>query len=446
MSNAAFNQLNVLLLWDQPNPIAATVHDHIDALIRYSHHAVWSLPILGVLPPELDLDRFDVIIIHYTLVVSSENYLSLGAKGRIARARAVKAVFIQDEYRFVDRSIAAFRELGISVLFTCVSSSEIEKVYPDAVLPGVRKVNVLTGYVNSDLVARSVPTLSERPIEVGYRGRKVPAWLGELGQEKYRIGLRFLADANAYGLKCDIAYREEDRLYGEDWISFLLRCKAVLGVESGASVFDFSGEIQEAVEAAIWRDPAISFEELRDRYFADLQHNIKLNQISPRCFEAAALRTLMILYEGEYSGILKAGRHYVPLRKDHGNICEVVAILRDPVRAGAIVEAAYREIALSPDYSFQTHVALVDDILSIAHAESGLPLVRRYTLPEFAWVTRPGVLYRNRLWRRRLGGLAYLILFKGLLGWVRAERRDVIHVYLARAARPILRLLGMLGV
>src|SRR5690606_11640045 len=151
-----------------------------------------------------------------------------------------------------------------------------------------------------------------------------------------------------YGLVCDISYREEDRLYGNAWIKFLSRCKAVLGVESGASVFDFTGDIQRNVERHLARDPTATFETLRDLYFRDAEGKISLAQISPRSFESAALRTLMILYDGEYSGILVPWRHYVPLRKDHSNMDEVVAALRDPVRCREIVDCAYREVALDP--------------------------------------------------------------------------------------------------
>ncbi|MBT8506740.1 hypothetical protein B1F79_04690 [Coxiella-like endosymbiont of Rhipicephalus sanguineus] len=50
---------------------------------------------------------------------------------------------------------------------------------------------------------------------------------------------------------------------------------------------------------------------------------IDYNQISPRHFEAVATKTLQILYEGEYSNILKPWVHYVPLKKDYSNFDEV---------------------------------------------------------------------------------------------------------------------------
>src|SRR6185312_2046228 len=97
-------------------------------------------------------------------------------------------------YRFVDATIAAMQEIGIDILFTNVPESEFERVYPVARLPGVIKVNVLTGYVPEHLLGMPVPKRSERPVDVGYRARKVPAWLGALGYEKYEIGRRFRDD------------------------------------------------------------------------------------------------------------------------------------------------------------------------------------------------------------------------------------------------------------
>ena len=104
-------------------------------------------------------------------------------------------------------------------------------------LPELRRtVNVLTGYVAPELLTRPIVPYDRRSVDVGYRARRLPLWLGRLGMEKAAIADRFLADAPAYGLSVDISTSEEDRLYGERWLAFLGTAKAMLGVESGASV------------------------------------------------------------------------------------------------------------------------------------------------------------------------------------------------------------------
>ena len=357
----------LLLLCDFRPYEAATVIDHIEAIRAWSHNDVFVLPIFGDLPDELDLDAFDGLVIHYNVVMSNEAYLSPLARWRIRQFRGVKAAFIQDEYRFVNATRSVMQTLGINVLFTSVPQDQVELVYPKSALPEMKRtVSVLTGYVAQQLLSLPVRPYHHRTIDVGYRGRRLPAWLGSLAQEKSMIADRFAAEAPEYGLAVDISCREEDRLYGQAWIDFLGRSKAMLGVESGASVFDFDGSIEKTVREAIAAHPDTSFEELRGRYLADVDGRIRLNQISPRCFEAAALGTLMVLYPGDYSGILEPWRHYVPLQKDHANMDEVVQAIRDGDTWERITTQARQEVALSPRYSFRAMVETVDRALDLA--------------------------------------------------------------------------------
>jgi Glycosyl transferases group 1 len=145
---------------------------------------------------------------------------------------------------------------------------------------------------------------------------------------------------------------------------------------NGASFIDFRGTVQPAVEAAELANPNVSFEEINARHLEGRDGEIIIHVISPRCFEAAALRTLMILYPGTYSGVLEPWRHYVPLARDHSNLDEAVAVLRDPERAGTIIDAAYREVALNKSYWFRSLVADfdadIDEHVPAKLAEAGL--------------------------------------------------------------------------
>lgn len=356
----------LLLLCDFRPHEAATVIDHIEAIRQWSRYDVFVMPMFGDLPDELDLGAFDGLVVHYNLVMSNHAYLSPLARWRIRQFSGVKAAFIQDEYRFVDRTIGIMRTLGISVLFTCVPEDQVELVYADAALPDMRRrITVLTGYVPTHLPSVPRRPYEDRPIEVGYRGRRLPAWLGRLAQEKAVIADRFAADAATYGLAVDISCNEEDRLYGQGWVDFISRSRATLGVESGASVFDFDGSIEQAVREYLSAHPDAPFEELERRFLAGVDGRIRLNQISPRCFEAAALGTLMVLYPGAYSGILEPWRHYVPLEKDHSNTAEVVQAIRDREVWERITTQAYEEVALNPQYSFRSMVEVVDSGLDL---------------------------------------------------------------------------------
>lgn len=353
-------RLDLLLLCDFVKGNASTIIDHVAGLEKFSRHAIYIFNSKGDVSDRLDLERFDGVIIHYSLVACMDTYIGPNLRAAIRKFRGLKAVFIQDEYRWINDTTDALRDLGVHILFGCVPQEIVDEVYAPDRLPDVVRETVLTGYVPHQLLHKKLPRFEDRSIDVGYRARKVPDWLGSFGQEKWIIAERFQKDAKSYDLICDISTQEEDRIYGDGWIKFLANCKAVLGTESGASIFDYTGEIQRNVEGHLARCPGTSFETLRDLYFKSEDGRVVLSVISPRCFEAAALQTLMILYDGHYSGRLEPWRHYVPLRKDHSNMAEVVEVLRDPQRAQEIIDCAYREVALNPDNCFEAMVRQVD--------------------------------------------------------------------------------------
>ena len=84
-------------------------------------------------------------------------------------------------------------------------------------LPGVRRETVLAGYVPKHLLKIKVPNYEDRPLDIGYRARKLPAWLGYFGQEKWIIADKFVKSAEKYDLKYDVSWKESDRIYGDKW-------------------------------------------------------------------------------------------------------------------------------------------------------------------------------------------------------------------------------------
>lgn len=386
---------------------------------------------LGEIPASVDLERFDAVIVHYTLVACHDRYLTSRSRERLQKYKGLKAIFIQDEYRHVNDTIKAMRDIGVHLLFTCVPQSEIEKVYPETALPGVKKVNVLTGYVPKSLVQRDPLHPSMRKPIVGYRGRKVPVWLGDLGQEKYWIGIRFRRDAANYkNIQCDISFREEDRLYGDAWLDFLLRCRAVLGVESGASVFDFTGEVQRKVDADLRQNPALDYETLKQRHFSELEGRIRLAQISPRCFESAALRTIMVLYPGDYSGRLVPWRHYIPLEKNHSNMDEVVNAICDGELCDEMAERAFQEVALAKENSYEGFVKLVDDAMDHAFRSEMAASAEVYNELQFRRDVALDFMTLRRRALRAVLTYIHFVAFRVVLGWASPETRDWMHARL----------------
>lgn len=389
-SNAASpgRPLSILVLCDDGAWNASNQLDHIRAFVKYSRHKVYTFnPCFLKNAPGLDLNEFDVVVIHWSIVINNSAYLSPELRRRIRDFEGLKIQFLQDDYRRVDEFSACMRDLRVNVLYTLVPHDEIPKVWTEDRLPGVLKISTLAGYVAEDLLQVNPTPIGTRPIDVGYRTRRVPFWLGKFGQEKVWIGDEFLRRAKEYNLHCDISSREEDRLYGKKWIRFLLSCKSVLGTEGGASIVDFDGTIEARVRSYMAEHPRADFEEVHDKILAPHEGFVRFNVISPRIFEAAALHTPMVLFRGNYSGIAQPWTHYIPLEKDFSNMNQVVDRLNDQGFLNSMTERAFADLCASGKYTLREFIRGFDEIID-EHAKprgstkkSGYRLARLARLP-----------------------------------------------------------------
>ena len=382
-------KLNILFLSNRPtsNTQAATVTEYLDSLETYSNHKVYEISMLHHFPAKVDLDRFDVVITHYSLSLGPLMYHYLGRDlvNKLKQFKGLKAAFLQDEYREIKTYWKHLNELGMDVLFSCVPNHEIEKVYPAAEVPNLLVSNVLTGYVSKALMDYQAKPIKDRPYDVTYRTRKMPYWLGRLGQEKWFIAEEFARRSSDTGLHVDLSVKEGERLYGDAWTNFVASSRCVLGVESGASIIDFDGMLEKRVDQYVAKNPSASFEEVFDRLLEPYEGSLDLHQISPRCFEAAALKTPMVLFEGRYSGILQPDRHYIPLKKDFSNFDDVIAKIKDHAYLQQIADCTYEEVAKNPEYSYPAFISHVDQVLSEEFTKRGKVAVEQgYSSEEFA--------------------------------------------------------------
>lgn len=383
--------MKVLLLCDYNPRQAAMVVDHINAFYIYSKHEIYIMSHLtsnnGDIPKfclkledgesknvMLDISIFDVLVVHYSLTLSLESYISEKTKRKIKDFNGLKVLFIQDEYRFVDRTIKSINELDIGIVYSCILENEIEKVYPASKLPNTKVIQTLTGFVPEGLKVFEPKPLIDRKVDVSYRGRKYPAWHGRQGLEKWVIADQFLKLIKPYKFKTNISYREKDRLYGLKWVELIRNSKAVLAVESGCSIFDMDGSISTRSESYNLlmkqsKNDTQPYEVMREKFFSGLEDQIDLAQISPRVFEAITLRTLVIAYEGEYSGVLKPWKHYVPLKKDHSNIEEIATLLHSPDKIAMIISDAYNDVAMNYEYSYKRFIEQFDIDVETAYLE-----------------------------------------------------------------------------
>ncbi|WP_425062377.1 glycosyltransferase [Pyruvatibacter mobilis] len=371
---------SILILYDEKYSHFPGVYWHLKSFSDYSRNRYFYLPAstlnAGVVDGQMfgdvkdeyldrdgvgvwDFNAFDAVVVHYGLRTSVKGYIPKYIKKRMAEFGGPKILFVQDEYENTDMTKKNMVEMGITTVFTCVPEESREFVYSSPDLQDLTYQSTLTGYVPEDTsFTRMAKPLKDRSIAIGYRGRQLPHHYGRLGFEKMIIGERVKQEALARELTVDIETDDSKRIY-RGWHEFLGNCRATLGTESGSNIFDFDDSLRAKAQALADRP----FEEVYGEHFEPHEGLVRMNQISPKFFEAILMKTALICFPGNYSGILKANRHYIPLEKDFSNIDEVFEKLMDDEYIQELTERAYREIISSGRYSYRAFINEFDDWL-----------------------------------------------------------------------------------
>lgn len=279
----------------------------------------------------------------------------------IADFKGLKVLFVQDEYDLTERLRKLIMSLDFGLVYTCVPDLSIEEIYPSQRFLHTKFVSTLTGFAPA---ATTAPDYwvdpGDRPLLVGYRGRALPFWYGDLGQEKQEIAERFRRECEQRSLPCDIEWDDRHRIYGAAWTQFMGNCRATLGTESGSNLFDDDGSLRARFTSWLKENPGGTYKAAREAVLPEVTERPLMNQISPRVFEAICSGTALVLYEGNYSGVVRPNEHYIPLRKDFANIDEVFAKLDNHDFLRALTRRAYRDVIESGAFSYPAFVAEYD--------------------------------------------------------------------------------------
>ncbi|WP_162260114.1 discoidin domain-containing protein [Bosea sp. Root670] len=330
------------------------------------------------LPEALRLDDFDGLIIHPTVSYSPTTVADLdaGLERGLAAFEGVKILMKQDEQVMAGLLPELVRGKGFDLVLTCLPPGEQEKVYPRSQIGDCRLTQMLTGYISPKM--RQGFSTATRDIDVSYRGSIQALAFGRLGYEKRGIGYDVAAALAGRGeITYDISSRWEDRLSGAAWDNLLARSGVVLGVESGANLFDFDGEVALLCEDYARRHAGEDqasyayYQRAHEEFLYRNEGNVDYAQISPRHFEAAAAGAAQLLYEGRYSSIFRPHEHFFPLRRDLQDFDAAVDFIRDPIARARMTERAFEEIILEPTYWYESFVTAADDAIDERLATKG---------------------------------------------------------------------------
>jgi hypothetical protein len=362
--------MSVLVAYAQLQPWRGTVRDH---LYSFRRHGTRPYEYVNLAVPGLarayTRRRFDAVLWHNTVLAWLRWAPESQQQGLLSRARALRATtdchvaLPQDEFIHSDRVNAFLAGLGARHVFSVAPASEWPAIYDG--LDGVDIHPALTGYLDEATVARIDAIVAEgrtRTLDIGYRTVPAKPYLGRHAMLKAGLADAVAARAPRRQLRVDLSTRAEDTFYGDDWYRFLATCRYTIGIEGGASILDRDGSVQACVDA---QRPDTPFEELEAACFPGRDGELALFAISPRHLEACATRTVQILVEGEYSGVLKPGIHYIELRRDLSNLDAVLdQVAHEDCRD--IADQAYADIVASGRYTYRRLVQDVERVLPVS--------------------------------------------------------------------------------
>lgn len=398
----------ILVIYYQPAvKNANTITEHVESFGKYSKFNVWTVNVAYGFPRELRKLQFTSIILHYSLFGSFPFDLPEKFRKYIEQQNNIlKVAFFQDEYRHCRSRFALIDRLSVNIIYSILEPKYFESVYlKNSKVQAIYQT--LTGYVCNELIEKSkkfIKTFEDREVDVGYRARVLPFYMGKGAQEKTDIAIGFLEFSSHLNFRNDIKVNESDRLYGDRWISFIANCKFMLGVESGTSIFDMTGEIQQKVSAYIKENPNATFNDVSRNILEPYEGKINYRAISPRIFECASLKTCMILFRGDYQNIIEADKHYIMLEKDFSNFAEVVAKMKDRQFVEKIIDQAYQDLIVNSKYTYSAFIAEVDSLISKQSRSNLSPRDNSFFVVD-------KILNRDILFRRTI---AYIMMIRYL--------------------------------
>ncbi len=366
----------LLVAYSNASNFVSTTAEYLESLARCSDFEVRYAHVTSGAELDFDLNEFDAVFHSYCARLTVDGYLSPSYLEKMKSFRGVKLVAAQDEYEQTNKVKAAIQQIGFHVMFTNAAGDMIERLYPRKDFSNTEFVTVLTGYVPEYLETRgrNARPLRDRHIHIGYRCRKLPAYYGRLGHEKFEIGRRMREICVARGIPHDIEWDNDKRLYGDAWYEFIGACRANLGSETGCNAFDFDGQLKETYERlSAARGEPVPFEEFC-QYTDPIETEFDIAQIAPRIFEAAAMRTPLILFSGRYLDVIAPDEHYIELKKDFSNVDAVLARLDDLDALERMADRAYDRLVGSREFSYGRFARLVSDTIVRKAGELGVRL------------------------------------------------------------------------
>lgn len=235
-------------------------------------------------------------------------------------------VFLGNEYDLMEEKKRFIREVGADYLCTQLPIHAARFVYGDSSTNNIIEMP----HALNPAIFKPITKRENRRVKFGFIGAQYPNWIGDTERNDFINYFRMnLAQYNN-----DIQIGSGNILR-EHWAEFLNKCQGTIGAEAGTYFLDKGGLLISRAKRAssVNRDAK-----------GNADHTIPFvngKAISSRHFEPLGTKTVQLLLEGDYNGILQPDVHYLSVKKDFSNLSDKIAEFNDPARQAEIANVSY---------------------------------------------------------------------------------------------------------
>lgn len=288
-----------------------------------------------------EVDQFDLIVVLHSAAGDSLALLRRSVE-RLRRRHAKLVVFIGNEYDLMSEKFDFIRASRADYVCSQLPIESARWLYATC---GGADVVPMPHALNPNVYQPG--PFSNRPLDLGFIGALYPWFIGDVERTGFIEAVRVRTEY--WGLECDVRAKTVPRA---EWAAFLNRCKGTIGGESGTYYLDRRGDLIADAKAFLMTNPLVGFGEVYSRFFKDTPvEHVSGKCISSRHFEAIGTRTCQVLLEGDYNGILRAGEHYISVRKDLADLDDAILAFKDAGLRETIADRAYKHVMDSHTYA-----------------------------------------------------------------------------------------------
>lgn len=406
----------ILILHDLTVGSRRTNRDHVYNFAKYEKGNLYVFHAANApVTKALKTLKFDGVIINYCFLGYRASPLYPVLKEKYAWLRDLdcpKIAICQDDYTESAVLDEWLDFIDVSTIYSPIQK-DVAELYPKNWGRKSFKLG-LTAYTDSAEMAaleKYARPFASREIDVGTRVRYLPPQFGGYGRRKGETAEDFRDAADIAGFKTDISTDPEDVIFGDNWLKFMGNCKFTLGSKGGSSLNDPEGKLRRKISEYLAKHPNAGFAEVEKKCFPGADGHFVFAGVSPRLFEAAALRTCQILIRDEYVGGIEPYVDYIPLDEDLSNLEEVFELMRDEDACLGMIDSCYAKLIETQAFDYSK---FVPDVLGEIRGSGPLTkrdasLVKSHfrALAPYLKVKSSKGSFFGRLWRRMLSFAAY---------------------------------------